>query len=272
MIVSNSPLPSGEVGKVYGFTFQAISGTPPYTWSAVGVLPAGLTLSSAGVLSGTPTAANAYDFTVQVTDSNSLLAQKAFSVTINLPPPPPAKEFDDVPVDHPMHDHIAKLYDAGITGGCSATSYCPDTPVTRAQMAVFLVTSLGEGSNNCTGTVYTDVTAALAGDATCGYIERFAADGITGGCGNGKFCPDKPVTRGEMAVFIETALANPANQGTGRFTDVPAGHPFAGFIERLSDDGITAGCGGGKYCPDDPISRAQMAVYLVVAPQPLSPD
>ncbi len=163
------------------------------------------------------------------------------------------------------------LYGAGITGGCTPTSFCPDAPVTRAQMAVFIVTSLGQGPNNCTGTVFTDVNAASVGAATCGYIERFAANNITAGCGNGNYCPNAPVTRGQMAVFIETALGNPPNTGTGRFTDVPASHPFCGFVERLADDGITAGCGTGKYCVDDPISRAQMAVYLVAAPQPLNP-
>jgi hypothetical protein len=272
MIASASPLPSGEVGKAYSFTFQAISGTPPYAWSVAGALPAGLTLSSAGLLSGTPTTANLYNFNIQVTDSESISVQAAFSVTINAPPPPPAKEFDDVAADHPMHDYIVKLYDAGVTGGCTGTSYCPDAPVTRGQMAVFLVTSLGQGSNNCAGDVYSDVNAATVGDAFCGYIERITADGITAGCGNGKYCPNDPITRGQMAVFIEVALGHSPNSGTGRFTDVPAGHPFAGYVELLSDDGITAGCGGGKYCVDDPISRAQMAVYLVAAPQPLSPD
>ncbi len=46
---------------------------------------------------------------------------------------------------------------------------------------------------------------------------------------------------------------------------MPTSHFAAGFIERLAQLGITAGCGGGNYCPDDPVTRAQMAVFIVVA-------
>ncbi len=46
------------------------------------------------------------------------------------------------------------------------------------------------------------------------------------------------------------------------FADVPPEHPFFPFVEALVASGITAGCGGGNYCPDDPITRGQMAVFL----------
>jgi hypothetical protein len=46
------------------------------------------------------------------------------------------------------------------------------------------------------------------------------------------------------------------------FADVPAGHPQHQFIEALVGAGVTAGCGGGNYCPDAPLTRGQMAVFL----------
>jgi hypothetical protein len=49
------------------------------------------------------------------------------------------------------------------------------------------------------------------------------------------------------------------------FNDVPTNHPFFQFIEALADSGITAGCGGGNYCPDQPLTRGQMAVFLAKA-------
>jgi hypothetical protein len=49
------------------------------------------------------------------------------------------------------------------------------------------------------------------------------------------------------------------------YGDVPTGHPFFRFVEALSASGITGGCGGGNFCPDDPITRGQMAVFLSAA-------
>ncbi len=53
--------------------------------------------------------------------------------------------------------------------------------------------------------------------------------------------------------------------GSATFADVPRSHPFFQFVEALVASGITAGCGGGNYCPDDPVTRGQMAVYLAAA-------
>jgi hypothetical protein len=50
--------------------------------------------------------------------------------------------------------------------------------------------------------------------------------------------------------------------GTATFNDVPTNHPFFQFVEALVDSGITAGCGNGNYCPDAPLTRGQMAVFL----------
>ncbi|MGE5412566.1 MAG: S-layer homology domain-containing protein, partial [Syntrophomonadaceae bacterium] len=49
---------------------------------------------------------------------------------------------------------------------------------------------------------------------------------------------------------------------TPTFGDVPASHPFFQYIEALAASGITGGCGGGNYCPNNPNTRGQMAVFL----------
>lgn len=83
-ITTASPLPSGTVGAAYSQTLSATGGTPPYSWSVTGgALPAGLSLSASGSISGTPTASGTFSFTAQVTDSKQASASKAFSVTIN---------------------------------------------------------------------------------------------------------------------------------------------------------------------------------------------
>jgi streptogramin lyase len=101
------------------------------------------------------------------------------------------------------------------------------------------------------------------------FIENLLHNGIPGGCGGGMYCPADVVTRSQMAVMLmkaklgATQLAPPAT-GTV-FGDVPASNPFAPWIEQLAGFAITVGCGGGNYCPDGPVTRAQMAVLLLRA-------
>ena len=82
-ITTTSPLPAGSTGTPYSTMFQAAAGKPPYTWSvAGGALPGGLALDSAGNLTGTPTAAGSFRFTIQVTDAATSSVTGVFDVTI----------------------------------------------------------------------------------------------------------------------------------------------------------------------------------------------
>lgn len=179
----------------------------------------------------------------------------------------PAPIFADVPMSYWSVSWIERLYSAGITGGCanSPLRYCPEDIVTRAQMAVFLEKSLYGPSffpPNVTPT-FGDITGHWAED----WIEALKADGITGGCGNGNYCPEAPVTRAQMAIFLlrakHGAAYNPPTATGSVFGDVPAGYWAAAWVERLAIEGITTGCGSGNYCPENPVTRAQMAVFLV---------
>ncbi len=80
-----SPLAAATKGSPYITTLNASGGTKPYTWTVTGgALPAGLTLSSAGVISGTPTGSGAASFTVTVTDNVAATANKTYSLTVNV--------------------------------------------------------------------------------------------------------------------------------------------------------------------------------------------
>ena len=94
-----------------------------------------------------------------------------------------------------------------------------------------------------------------------GAIEAVAAEGIASGCGGGRFCPTDPVTRGQMAAFLQRALDLTATSAIS-FSDVPPGAPFATAINAVATAGITTGCGGGRFCPTDPVTRGQMAAFL----------
>src|SRR5690606_32574324 len=106
------------------------------------------------------------------------------------------------------------------------------------------------------------------------WIELLYSQGITGGCGPNplRYCPEDPVTRAQMAAFILRAehgsgYAPPAAAGT--FADVPTpGKEWAEpWIERLYAEGITTGCGQNplRYCPENPVTRGQMAAFLLRA-------
>jgi hypothetical protein len=102
------------------------------------------------------------------------------------------------------------------------------------------------------------------------YIERLYNAGITSGCGLNPpiYCPTLTVTRDQMAVFL---LKGKHGQGyvppsaTGVFQDVPTNYWAAAWIEQLAAEGITTGCSVTPklYCPSTPVSRDQMAVFLV---------
>src|SRR5947209_12479341 len=105
------------------------------------------------------------------------------------------------------------------------------------------------------------------GDPFWPYIETLRTVGLTSGCAGSppRFCPKANLSRAEIAVFIDGARhSDPPPQAVGLFADVPAGFWAARFIERLYRDGITSGCGSRplRFCPNDPVSRADAAVLL----------
>ena len=168
-----------------------------------------------------------------------------------------------------FHADVQKLFRNEITAGCGAGYYCRNSPVRRDQMAAFLLKARRGASYvppACTPPGrYPDV--ACPGPFT-DWVEQLAAEGVTGGCGGGNFCPANPVTRAQIAVFLLKMLLGPAHippPATGIFEDVPVGSFAAGWIEDVFSRGIAGGCSATPllYCPDDPNTRGQMAVFLV---------
>ena len=179
-------------------------------------------------------------------------------------------DFLDVPQPDPFHSFVEALLRAGITAGCQGGNFCRDAALPRKQMAVLLLRSkLGAGHvpPPASGTLFEDVPA---GDPYAAWIEELAGLGITGGCGGDNFCPDNPVTRRQMAVFLLKTREGSAHvppPAAGLFGDVPAGDSFAPWVEELYGEGITGGCQASPllYCPHHPNTRGQMAVFLVKA-------
>lgn len=84
--VATTNLPQGTVGVLYSQSLVAINGTTPYQWSVGQGLPAGLTLSASGIISGTPTTVGTFNFQVQVTDAAQQTASASLSITVNSGP------------------------------------------------------------------------------------------------------------------------------------------------------------------------------------------
>lgn len=119
-----------------------------------------------------------------------------------------------------------------------------------------------------TGGFFADFLDVPQSDVFHDAVERIFRDGITAGCTGGYYCRDYPLLRDQIAVFLLKAEHGPTYippSCTGQFLDVPCPSPFADWIEAFSAEGITGGCGGDNFCPSDPATRAEVAVFLLKA-------
>ncbi len=176
-------------------------------------------------------------------------------------------DFNDVPGANQFYLHVTRLVANGITAGVGGGNYGVAANTLRQQMAVFLLKAkygLCYAPPPCTG-VFPDVPCPSTFAA---WIEALAAEGITGGCGGGNYCPTNPVRRDQMAVFLLKAVHGSTYTPPpcdGDFADVACPGTFADWIEELAAEGVTGGCGGGNYCPASNVTRGQMAAFLVNA-------
>jgi hypothetical protein len=199
--------------------------------------------------------------TLSVVETNTSCSSPAGAYEVQV-------DFLDVPPPHMFHDQVNTIARRGVTAGCGSGNFCAGASNTRQQMAVFLLKSKF-GADHVpppAAGVFTDVPAD---SPFAPWIEEVAALQISVGCGGGRFCPQEPVTRAQMAVFLLKALLGsgytPASATGTIFGDVPSGGFAAAWIEDLYNRGITGGCQASPllYCPSTPVTRGQMAVFLV---------
>jgi subtilisin family serine protease len=125
------------------------------------------------------------------------------------PPTATGNSFADVPLGTFLGDWIEAFAAEGYTTGCGGERFCPDDALNRSAAAVFLLRGKHDPAytpSAATGTAFGDVST---GTFLAAWIENLKADGITGGCGGGNFCPDKSLSRGEMAAFLTRAFSLP---------------------------------------------------------------
>jgi len=219
--------------------------------------------------------------------ANTTGARRSGKITISVPGQPAfnqvitvyqGKQFDDVPPDW-TEDTPGKLNALGITAGCSATSFCTNNLVTRAEMAVLLVrAALDVDAVPPATTKVTFPNDVPLGHWAHDYIEDLFKRGITSGCATGSFCPGNNVSRAELAVFLVRSLNIDAPATTRQtFQDVPTTHWAHRYVEEAAARGLLGGCGvGGSdstipgesttfqlFCPGDAVTRGGVAGALL---------
>jgi hypothetical protein len=127
-----------------------------------------------------------------------------------VPPPCVTAAFGDVPCSDPLSPWVNELVRRGVTAGCGGGNYCPGNPVTRDQMAVFLiVTKRGAGytpDQSCSSPPFDDVPCF---SPFFPWVKELASLGVTAGCGPRLYCPFTPVSRAQMSIFISVMFNIP---------------------------------------------------------------
>ena len=193
----------------------------------------------------------------------SLITVVERSPAIALAELPPGGTFTD---DNEMFQEgwIEAIAAVGITKGCNPPAndrFCPDRTVTRGEMASFLVRAL-QLPRAAQPDRFTDDDESVHRTD----IDALAQAGITKGCNppeNTHFCPNRHVTRGQMAAFLARAygFAPPPEGSPDPFSDDNTSI-FEADIAKIAAAGVTRGCGNGRYCPKSPMLRKNMAVFL----------
>jgi hypothetical protein len=245
-------------------TIAVATVSPSCAWTASSSVPWIVLSATSGVGTGQLVATIAPNTSGE--DQTGTISFNAQSITVTQRFT--AQVFADVPPADYYFDAVNLLSTKDITSGCSSTplDYCPNENIPRNQMAVFIVRAVYGGDNFTYSSTpwFTDVGPSDFGFA---WIQKMYELGITAGCGNQMFCPNETVTRDQMAVFIirarygaSTVFTYPA---APYFTDVATGYWAFPWIQRMREDGITAGCNATQYCPGNPVTRGDMAIFVM---------
>ena len=174
----------------------------------------------------------------------------------------------DIPADAYYAVPVRTLDQDGVFAGTLCDDgFCPGDPIDRKTMAVWTVRVLdGDDPPAVSETRFDDVDAD---GFHARFIERMAELGVTTGCGDGSgFCPDRNVTRAQMAAFLSRAYDLPERPDPG-FSDVASDAWYAADVAALAASKITVGCGDGTgFCPGSDTTRGQMATFLWRAENP----
>lgn len=152
---------------------------------------------------------------------------------------------------------VTALVDEGLVQGCETDLFCATQELTRGQMSTVLVRVLDLPAGQRGR--FSDTLDTTHGDAA----DSLAEAGLVAGCGEGRFCPDAPVTRGQLSTMLQAAFAIPdAPADRTYFEDATGVH--ARGVRAIAEAGITAGCPDRltAFCPGDGVQRIHAATFV----------
>jgi hypothetical protein len=175
-----------------------------------------------------------------------------------------AAVFRDLPKTYTFYDDVKYLTEKNIISGYPDGSFGATDSVTRQQAAIMIgrALKLNEEPRN---TKFIDVNAKITGS---GYIASAVDKGIITGFPDNTYRPGEPVTRAQMAIFLDRAFQLEDSNQTNRFVDVSPGMKAYQAILNVHASGIAFGYEDGKYRPELPVTRGQFAAFLARALEP----
>ena len=253
------------VGTGQAISLQATtSGRPPLThrWILSSIGFSDVVLTGNPVVWNTPASARVFTARLEVTNVDGAVGSLPSVVTVI------GASFADVPTSYWAWKWIENLHSRGVSTTCGSAPlrFCPDAAMTRGEMAVFLLRAKQGSAYNPPACVTPSFADVPCSNPLSPWVNELVRRGVTAGCGGGNYCPNNPVTRDQMAVFLIVTQRGagyvPAACVSAPFTDVPCSSPFAPWVKELVTLGVTAGCGSGNYCPSQTVTRAQMSIFI----------
>jgi len=180
-------------------------------------------------------------------------------------PGPCGMRFTDLPESHWAYTYVSYLFCRNVVSGYADGSFRPNTGSTRGQFSKMLVLALDWVPYNPLDPTFTDVPP---GSTFFSYIESAHLHGVIDGYPDGRFRPNNPLTRAQVAKILVLGkawtLVTPSNP---TFSDVPTSHWAYSYIETANSHGVVDGFENGQFRPDLPVSRAQLAKMVALAAQ-----
>ena len=178
-----------------------------------------------------------------------------------------SERFEDVSTGVWYESAVTWMILHRVTSGCTPTMFCPDANLTRQQFVTFLWRAAGQPTPTYLGSeAFSDVPDGVYSDQAIGWA---VSRGVTRGCTQGqfgdpdwRFCPEQPVTRGQMATLLYRHVEAEYLGQAPVYADVEPGSYYESSVVWLTDFQIVSGCNAAQFCPNRNATRAEAAAFI----------